>query len=222
MEGNIASGKSTLLRNVRRIAPSLIKTIPEPINKWRKLQGENILDLLYQDPKRWSFPFNFHMILNRLQLHSITPSQSYSIHMMERSFHSTFKVFVQDSMNSGNLSTEEYLTLKGHFEMFSDPKSSIRNITPLWPYVDLFVYIRVSPEIAIKRLKRRRRKEEKGIEVEFLRRLHELHEAYFLPDENGCNQDGIPVLVVENEEKLTPDICHDIVNQISKHPVIFS
>lgn len=203
---------------MRKIAPADIKTVPEPISKWRNLHGENILDLLYQDPNRWSFAFNFHMMLSRLKLHSQVPPGRCSITMMERSFYSTFHVFIRNSRNAGNLSDTEYLTLKGHFETFSETNSPVYGLTSLWPTVDLFVYMRVSPEIALKRLKKRRRSEEKGIDVGFLRQLHDLHEDYFLPDVNGYNRDGIPVLVIDNNESLMKNTCQDLVRQIFRYP----
>ena len=55
LEGNIASGKTTLLEYLKDI-PSF-KIYPEPIEKWQNYKGENLLQLLYQDPKKNTFKF---------------------------------------------------------------------------------------------------------------------------------------------------------------------
>ena len=55
-EGNIGSGKSTLMK---AIAATLkhsvsIEVFLEPIEKWKNCDGHNLLSLFYKDPKRWA------------------------------------------------------------------------------------------------------------------------------------------------------------------------
>ena len=41
-----------------------VKIIPEPVDKWRNLNGNNLLDLMYTDPVRWSFAFQSYVSLS--------------------------------------------------------------------------------------------------------------------------------------------------------------
>ena len=68
MEGNIASGKTTALKELKKYLPNA-KINEEPVEKWRNLAGRNILDLMYQDTKRWGFLFQSYVQLTMFVLH---------------------------------------------------------------------------------------------------------------------------------------------------------
>ncbi len=53
VEGNIGSGKSTMLQFYSELDD--VQLHPEPVEKWQNLHGHNLLEKLYTDPKRWSF-----------------------------------------------------------------------------------------------------------------------------------------------------------------------
>jgi hypothetical protein len=46
-----------------------LKIIPEPVQLWRNLNGNNLLDLMYTDPEKWAFPFHSYVQLTMLQNH---------------------------------------------------------------------------------------------------------------------------------------------------------
>uniref|UniRef100_A0A1I8FEB8 DNK domain-containing protein n=1 Tax=Macrostomum lignano TaxID=282301 RepID=A0A1I8FEB8_9PLAT len=74
VEGNIGSGKSTMLEYFSSVksAQGIVESIPEPIDKWCNLAGVNLLERLYTDPKRWFFSFNLYCMLTRLDMHRLT------------------------------------------------------------------------------------------------------------------------------------------------------
>ena len=51
VEGNIGSGKSTFLRHFSKLSKS-VDIITEPVDKWRNLNSQNMLQMMYDDPKR--------------------------------------------------------------------------------------------------------------------------------------------------------------------------
>ena len=61
VEGNIGTGKSTLLTKLKnQIGSSKIIFCQEPIDEWTKIKnknGETILNEFYNDPKKYSFSF---------------------------------------------------------------------------------------------------------------------------------------------------------------------
>ena len=70
--------------------------------------------------------------------------------------------------------------------------------------VDVYVYIRTSPEVAFDRIARRAaagRVSETGVTLEYVRTLHQLYEDYIMRLTRG----GYKVFVIENDETLAAD-----------------
>ena len=61
IEGNIASGKSTLIDYLQtKTSKLLMQVIPEPVEQWKATvdeNGKNILSYFYDDLSRWSYLF---------------------------------------------------------------------------------------------------------------------------------------------------------------------
>ena len=55
----------------------------EPIDQWTNLEGHNLLEMLYKEPKRWSFLFQSYVQLTRLNIH-LQPTSS-PVKLIERS-----------------------------------------------------------------------------------------------------------------------------------------
>lgn len=167
IEGNIGCGKSTLLKYFDT-CPT-VETLREPVSQWCDLQGFNTLQLLYEDPKRWTFSFNNYALLTRLEMHRHKPVVP--VKMLERSLHSTKYVFVENSFVKGYLNNLEYAVLSEWYDHLISFEETA---------VDLFVYLRASPEVCYERMKRRNRNEEAGVPLDFLEDLHELHEEWLI------------------------------------------
>lgn len=99
IEGNIAAGKSTFLRILAKELNFYV--VQEPVSKWQKVESEvdatslatensdckdleedetetesggNLLDLFYNDPKRWTYTFQSYAFLSRMRA-QMTPIQ---------------------------------------------------------------------------------------------------------------------------------------------------
>ncbi|KAK2160774.1 hypothetical protein LSH36_127g12000 [Paralvinella palmiformis] len=187
IEGNIGCGKSTLL-NYFQNCPR-VQTLVEPVDKWTNLKGHNALQLLYEDPKRWSMSFNQYAMLTRLEMHkqkTVVP-----VKMLERSLYSTRYVFVENSFNSGALTSLEYTVLSDWFSYIINSQNIM---------IDLFVYLRAPPEVCYERIKKRSRKEETGVPFDFIQSLHNLHEDWLIHQTN-YKVPG-PVLVLDASHEL--------------------
>lgn len=69
IEGNIGSGKSTILKIIRENFPELV-ILDEPLTSWEKVgekQNINLLGMYYEDPKRWGFTFQIYAFMSRLK-----------------------------------------------------------------------------------------------------------------------------------------------------------
>ena len=72
IEGNIGSGKSTLLKIIRETYKDNknIIFIDEPVNEWLNIKNsdnKNILELFYNDKKKYSFSFQILAYITRLR-----------------------------------------------------------------------------------------------------------------------------------------------------------
>src|SRR5579872_5372147 len=89
VEGNIGSGKSTMLSILKNQLP--VTVIPEPTIKWQQVGDHgNLLDLFYKDIPRWGYTFQSYAFLTRIQAlleyyNSAIDTRSQEILILERS-----------------------------------------------------------------------------------------------------------------------------------------
>jgi len=167
VEGNIGSGKTTLLEHFAQFPE--VCTMTEPVEKWRNVDGHNLLDLMYRDPARWSCMFQSYVQRTMMDNHTLPVAEP--IKMMERSIYSGRYCFIENLYKSELMSPPEYAVLDQWFQWIT------ANI-PVQP--DLIVYLRSSPEVVAERIRRRARSEERQIPESYLHALHELHEEWLI------------------------------------------
>lgn len=69
IEGNIGAGKSTFLDYISKKFPNRVNIYCEPVHRWRNVNGTNLFDLMYKDPKRYGFIFQSYVQLTMLEMH---------------------------------------------------------------------------------------------------------------------------------------------------------
>ena len=97
-EGNIASGKTSILESFKKENFGL-NIITEPIEKWCDLNGHNLLELAYLKPKRWSYAFSSYVNLTLFEKHLDLSTSSAKINLMERSIYSSRFIFANHLLN---------------------------------------------------------------------------------------------------------------------------
>lgn len=180
IEGNIGVGKSTLLKYFEKF--DSIETIPEPIERWQNFNGSNLLELMYKDTEKWGFAFQSYTALLMLQ-NQMKPSEK-KIKIMERSFFSGKYCFIELLRETNKLKKEEY-------DILQEWNEYIEKSFDVQP--DLIVYLRAMPENVYERIKQRNRGEEQSIDMNYIQRLHELHENWLVRGENI----SVPVLILD-------------------------
>ncbi|CAI8026030.1 Thymidine kinase 2, mitochondrial [Geodia barretti] len=91
VEGNIASGKSTLLSELKLI--DSVEIMEEPVKLWRNLAGGNLMGLMYEDSKRWGYLFQSYVLLTMMDLHHKQVEAPVAV--LERSVYSARYCFVK-------------------------------------------------------------------------------------------------------------------------------
>ena len=67
VEGNIGSGKTTFLEHF--IQKEIVEVVTEPVEEWRNVGGHNLLQLMYENPSRWSHIFQSYVQLTMTKNH---------------------------------------------------------------------------------------------------------------------------------------------------------
>lgn len=149
IEGNIASGKSTLVNRLQQT--TRVPVFLEPVNNW------TLLDKFYEDQLRWGFTFNTEVLLSMNKWKNNDYNSIY-----ERSPNSCRYVFTQLMFEDGILTREELDLFDKLFENFC------------WDQ-DVIIYVRTPPEICFQRMHQRGRECESNVSLEYLQKLDKAH-----------------------------------------------
>lgn len=186
IEGNIGCGKSTVVHALSE--DPRIETIQEPVDIWESIRddnGKSLLDMYYQDPKRFSYLFQTITFKTRMQ--SLDFEQQKDIRVSERSIMTDKNIFMKCLDEMGYMST---LERNSYFTWYDwlQKKMSRRP--------DGIIYIRVDPKTCLERICQRSRTGEANISLEYLETIHNKHEEWL----NGITseRDAIPVYTIEN------------------------
>merc|ERR1712168_222683 len=170
VEGIVGTGKSTFLKAFEKYP--MMDILPEPVSKWMNLNGTDMLQLIYDDPERWSTAQESYVQLTMLEEHLRTGS---ILKAMERSMHSARHCFSEYFYQSGTMKHVEYALLDSWYQFLTNSES-----TGFDTDADMIFYLQTEPEIAFERVQRRGRVEEKSIQMDFLNGLHKLHEDWLI------------------------------------------
>lgn len=188
VEGNIGCGKTTFLEHFAQF--SQVEVLKEPVDRWRDVNGHNLLQLMYEDPERWAMPFQSYVQLTMLDHHLHKSSKP--VKLMERSIYSSRYCFVENLHKSGKMLGSEFEVLDEWFKFATE--NSDLNIN-----VDLIIYLRTTPEKALERVNIRNRSEENSIPLEYLKDLHDLHEDWLMKKKYPL---CAPVVVIDADQDM--------------------
>lgn len=221
LEGNIAAGKSTLLKLLEDEVDFV--AVPEPLSKWQKVSGSgekscggNLLELFYKDPKRWGYTFQTYAFLSRMsaqmaplsehleQGHSSRKcgsSNETSVVFFERSVFSDRYIFAENCAETGLFNDVEWGIYQ---DWHSWLLSSFENLK-----LDGIIYLRTSPSTCLNRLKKRARSEEGGIPLNYLEQIHGRHERWLKERPADLHEvpllKGTPILVLNCDDDFVND-----------------
>ena len=205
IEGNIACGKSILLKQLKDFHNLTI--LSEPIEKWQNWEGYNqelptklnMLQLMYDNPKKYMKDFQIMGQITLADNHNYLTESP--IKIIERSIYSGRYIFTKMAYQDDNLTYDEYKEICDYF----------KNIKKTVTVPDLIVYLRTDPKICYKRMKKRNREEEKNVSLEYLKKLHYYHEKLLIN-----NQQLLPCpVIVLNSNKSIKEVKDKFINIIN-------
>jgi len=185
IDGNIGCCKTSILNYFHKNYKTAIDI--EPIESWTEY-----LKSMY-DSDNSTYNFQIKVWIDRCWIQE----KSNVIVLMERSPYFIKNVFVEKAFEDKTINEDEYNNIhKLH-----------KTTDELWQ-PNAYIYLRSDPEMCYNRIKKRGRESEKNIKLEYIKRIHELHEEkYKVALENNKN-----IIVIEAENKTIPDICSEIVS----------
>merc|ERR1711998_593781 len=168
IEGNIGSGKSTILKLLKQNCDKSIIFIDEPVSEWQNIKdssGHNILELFYGNKKKYSFAFQILAYITRLRkILDVIKNNQNNVIIMERSIYTDKFVFAKMLYENGFIEEIEWKTYNYWFDTF---KSSTQ--------LNGIIYVNTEPEICFQRIKKRNRNGESNITIDYLNECHQKH-----------------------------------------------
>lgn len=203
IEGNIGSGKSTLIRALKNefttISDMPVIFVDEPVAQWETIQsedGKNMIELFYGNPTRYSFAFQMMAYISRLSLlQEAIKNHPKAIIITERCLLTDYFIFAKLLYENKSMLKEEYEIYQRWFHSFQDiPLHGI-------------IYVRTDVKVAFERCKLRSRPGE-SIDEAYLKQCHDKHEEWI---QEECDL-IIDNNITEQEEALW--MIHDYISDM--------
>jgi deoxyadenosine/deoxycytidine kinase len=180
LEGNISSGKTTIMDEIIREHTSEFICIYENLESWCNIPSVkypnrtyNALENMYSNPKQYFV--TFQALVNSMRVRDISSvlnndNCNRSL-LCERDAFSGLNFFTPLQEKCGNATDYDASVLM----------MIMKNMTEIFPEAtaDLLIYLRTTPSLCQARMKLRNRAEESGVKLSFLKNLHDIHEQVF-------------------------------------------
>jgi deoxyadenosine/deoxycytidine kinase len=196
VEGNIGTGKSTFLKALRRSLSHVSVTL-EAVDYWQnESNGQSILQNFYESPQRWAYSMETIALKTRIQEH-IKNQESLLPNIVERSMYSGYHCFARNSFEQGFLNQLEWNIYQAWFDFLTSKQC----LPPAG-----FIYLQADPQLSYNRTVRRKRGAEESISLDYLKQIHDKHEA-FLIDKLHVHPSILhtPVLILDCNYDLRTD-----------------
>jgi deoxyadenosine/deoxycytidine kinase len=216
LEGNIGAGKSTIIKRLKELCPTW-HFIDEPVDIWTSLKredGQNLLELFYNDIPRWAYTFQNCAVLMRMQLITDAiqrwrddckrdPSlESHNVFVTERSIETDYNVFASMLREQGHLNQIEWNLYLRWYTMLKDSCA-----------VSGIVYVDTPVDVCMNRIKTRGRDGEDSISIEYMKNLDRFHRTWIerkehpiVPYDNYSDVQDLPENVIRFVERLSRSI----------------
>ena len=207
VEGNIGSGKSTFVENLKNyLLPSSrihvdnynFVFVQEPVDEWMQIKdftGKNMLTKFYENQKKYAFSFQMMAYISRLALlkRTLENNPTNTIIVSERSMYTDRYVFAKMLYDDKKIEDVEYEIYLKWFDEF------IKEL-PLFG----MVYLKTEPFTSHARVMKRDREGE-TIGVDYLKKCYDYHEKWLNNETNVFKIDVSSENTKENSDKWIID-----------------
>jgi len=212
IEGNVGSGKSTFLEELRGCYKNNKNVIilPEPVDVWDGIKDKNgttMLQKFYADQEKYAFSFQMMAYISRLasmrEIVRSIPDRENVVLISERCLHTDKHVFAKMLYDQGKIEDVDGKIYLTWFDEFAED----------FP-IDQCIYIKTEPAICHERVKRRARVGEDIIPLDYLVQCDLYHEEYIKTMPKVVTLDG-NIDIFENRDHLKTWLASmtDIIGQ---------
>jgi deoxyadenosine/deoxycytidine kinase len=185
IDGNIGSYKTSILNYFHKNYKLAIDL--EPVDNWTEYLAN-----LYNTANS-SYDFQIKVWIDRCWIQEKTGITI----LMERSPNFIKNVFVRKVYEDKTINEEEYENIIRLHKTTDD----------LWK-PNGYIYLRSEPEKCLQRINKRGRYAEKNIKLEYIQKLHELHEQNY----KSALDNKMNIIVIDVENKGISEICNEILS----------
>lgn len=183
IEGNIGSGKSTLVSHLEKKYGNNpdFYFLQEPVDIWNTIVDENgvtILEKFYSNTEKYAFQFQVMAYISRLTLLRKALKIQCKYIITERSIFTDAHIFAKMLYDDKKMTQIEYSIYKMWFDEFIDESP-----------VSKIVYVKANPENSCNRVMKRKRQGE-NIPLEYLSKCHDYHDNWLSTEKNIITLDG--------------------------------
>lgn len=175
IEGNIGSGKSTLMSKLKNAFTDLphVVFLQEPVDDWNTIRdhaGLTMLEKFYGNQEKYSFSFQMMAYISRLAtIRKAIRENPGCVFISERCLHTDKYVFAKMLYDDHKIESVDYQIYNKWFDTFIDD-FDVTNI----------IYIKADPNMCLDRVTQRGRDGEAGIPLEYLRACGDYHNNMML------------------------------------------
>jgi deoxyadenosine/deoxycytidine kinase len=192
IEGNIGTGKSTLLDALKAKYASdpTVGFLDEPTACWDKIadrQGMTILEKYYANQTKYAFSFQMMAFISRISSMRAALKKNYRILISERSVYTDSEVFAKMLFNDGKIEDVEYAIYMTWIHEFIGDLPAGK-----------FIYVQADPSVSFQRVGIRNRPGE-VIPLTYLENCHSYHDEWLL------NRNTSPLLVLNANSDTQKD-----------------
>lgn len=212
IEGNIGSGKSTLIQELKNDYENNLNIIflKEPVDQWELIkdnEGITMLEKFYNDKTKYSFAFQMMAYISRLALikeaYKTNPNV---IIITERSLQTDKFVFAQMLYDADMMEKVEYDIYMTWFNHFVEDYNLCK-----------IIYVNTSPEKCLERITKRSRIGESQIELDYLQSCDKYHKKMleqFTDDKKYIIDGNIDIKTNNDAIKTWSIIVKNIINTL--------
>lgn len=189
LDGLIGAGKTTLMEHIGAAMPD-VEVVYEPVGEWMTLknaEGKSLLELFYEDKRRWSYTFQNCAILTRIRgIKNAIKRSTKRVILTERSVLTDRFVFAEMLRDSGDIDPMEWDLYMKWYESFAED-------LPVRGVIHLTTGVGTSAE----RIVKRGRHGEDHIPLDYLSALDAQHRKWLantdLPVLRLSTEPGVPL-----------------------------
>jgi deoxyadenosine/deoxycytidine kinase len=181
IEGNIGAGKTTIMEKLKKryADDERFLFIEEPVEMWQQIcdkMGKNMIQKYYENPTRYAFAFQIMAFQTRLQLlkeaiEYAAENQQITTILMERSLDADYHIFAKMLAEEGVMEKVEY---EIYLQMSTEALKEYA--------VDGIIWLDTDYEECFRRVEKRGREGEGGLEIRYLRKCAEYHTEWLGAD----------------------------------------